>query len=134
VDVTTAITWYEGYLRLFEACGRGSSDDIEALADCFAIPALLTADDGVRVVESAQGHVAILREQVKSLRKARYYHSEQLNAHSAALNASTVLHTAAFVRRRTDASEIRRLRATYLITAGARGPRISALAVGDIGP
>jgi len=131
VDVATAVTWYEGYLRLFEACGRGTSDDFEALADCFAMPTLLTANDGVRVVWSVQALVPILREQAERLRKAGYYHSEQLNAHSAPLNASTVLHTATFVRRRVDASEIGRLRATYLITAGASGPRISALAVGD---
>ena len=130
MDVATAVAWYEGYLRLFEACGRGTSDDIEALAACFAVPALLTTDDGVRVVESAQAHVAILRDQMKSLREAGYYHSEQLSAHSAPLNAFTVLHTATFARRRVDASEIGRLRATYLITAGASGPRISALAVG----
>jgi hypothetical protein len=130
MDVAAAMTWYEGYLRLFEACGRGTSDDIEALADCFGIPALLTTDDGVRVVDSMQGHVALLREQATRLRKAGYYHSEQLSAHTAPLNASTILHTATFVRRRVDASEISRLRATYLITAGASGPRISALAVG----
>ena len=54
---------------------------------------------------------------------------ETLDSDTTAINATTAFHAAEFSRRRADGSEIARLRAAYLITLGAHGWRISALAV-----
>jgi hypothetical protein len=70
-----------------------------------------------------------LRAQVEGLRAAGYHRSEMLSADTAALNGTTVLHSAEFSRRRSDEFEIGRLRATYLIADGAEGRRIRALVV-----
>jgi hypothetical protein len=46
-----------------------------------------------------------------------------------ALNSTSALYRGTFSRHRSDGGEISRLTATYLVTDGARGRRISVLAV-----
>lgn len=45
------------------------------------------------------------------------------------LNTTTALYLGTFSRRRSDGGEINRLTATYLVTDGVTGRRISVLAV-----
>jgi hypothetical protein len=36
--------WFEEYVRVFEACGRGASDDISRLMDYYGVPLLFTTE------------------------------------------------------------------------------------------
>jgi NTF2-like protein (DUF6841) len=67
--------------------------------------------------------------QIAGLRAAGYHRTETLDSETTVISATTALHAAEFSRQRADGSEIGRLRARYLITLGAHGRRISALAV-----
>jgi hypothetical protein len=68
-------------------------------------------------------------QQVEGLCAASYHGSEVLAAHVQVLNRASAVARGSFVRRRADGSEIARVNATYLITDGAPGRCISALAL-----
>jgi hypothetical protein len=63
------------------------------------------------------------------MRAADYDHSEVLDFEVTVLNATSALYRGSFSRQRSDGGEISRLTATYLVTDGPVGRRISALAV-----
>jgi hypothetical protein len=73
--------------------------------------------------------VAVLEQQVEGMRAAAYARSEILGSEVTVLNSTSALYRGTFSRRRGDGSEINRLTATYLVTDGAAGRRISVLAV-----
>lgn len=60
---------------------------------------------------------------------AGYGHSEILDPQATILNPASALYRVTISRRRSDGDEINRLTATYLITDGPAGRRISVLAV-----
>jgi hypothetical protein len=93
------------------------------------VPLLLTSDDGAVALTTESEVLSAVRRQIDAMRAAGYHRSDTLNSDAVALNARSALHTAEFSRQRADGSEIGRLRATYLITVGPNGRRISALAV-----
>ena len=93
------------------------------------MPLLLSTDHAVLALTTSDEVLGAARQQIEGMRTADYERSETLESEIVALNATSALHTAAFSRRRKDASEIGRLRATYLITDGAHGRPISALVV-----
>lgn len=121
--------WFEEYLDAFAARGRGESDDLRTLLQYYGVPLLLTSDDGAVALTTESEVLSAVRRQIDAMRAAGYHRSETLNSDAVALNATSALHTAEFSRQRADGSEIGRLRATYLITVGPNGRRISALAV-----
>ena len=88
---------------MFAACGRGETETRSLLA-YYGVPVVLTTDQGSLVLTSSDQVVAAVHPQVEGLRGT-------------------------FSRRRADGSEIGRLAATYLITDGSVGRRISVLAV-----
>jgi hypothetical protein len=90
---------------------------------------LLTTDRAAEALTTEEDVVDAVRRQVEDLRASAYDRSEVLSLDVLEINATTTLHTADFSRRRADATEIGRLRVTYLVTVGQRGRRISALAV-----
>lgn len=129
MDVDDTREWFEEYVRVFEACGRGASDDISRLMDYYGAPLLLTTDATAVALTNEQDILAAVHDQISGMRAAGYDRSETLDSETTSVNATTALHTAEFSRRRADGSEIGRIRATYLIVDGERGRRICALAV-----
>jgi hypothetical protein len=129
VDVADTRAWFNEYLLAFAACGRGASDDLGALMDYYGVPLLLTTDAAAVALMTEEDVLNAIGDQIAGLRAAGYDRTETLDSDTTALNATTAFHTAEFSRQRADGSEIGGLRATYLITLGAHGRRISALAV-----
>jgi hypothetical protein len=80
----------------------------------------LTSDDQV---------VAAVQQQIDGMRAAGYHRSEILGSEVTVLNSTSGLYRGTFSRHRSDGGEIRWLTATYLVTDGARGRRISVLTV-----
>ena len=129
MDVGDTREWFEEYVRVYEARGRGASDDISRLMDYYGVPLLLTTEATAVALMTEQDILAAVHNQISGMRAAGYDRSETLDSETTSINATTALHTAAFSRRRADGSEIGRIRATYLIIDSERGRRISALAV-----
>jgi hypothetical protein len=127
--VADAAAWFDDYLSAFAAFGRGELDDPHVLLDYYAVPLLLTTDDAALALTTENDVVDAVRRQIAGLQDAGYDRSETIRSELSVLNASTALYAAEFSRRRPDGSEIGRLAATYLITVGTRGHRISALIV-----
>jgi hypothetical protein len=129
VDVDDICTWFDEYVGAFAACGRGESDDLRALLSYYGVPLLLTTDETAVALTSEGDVLTAIRRQIEGMRATGYDRSETLSSDVIPINATSVLHTAEFSRQRADGSEIGPLRVTYLITVGANGRRISALAV-----
>lgn len=121
--------WFDDYLNVFAALGRGDLDDPRLLLEYYAVPLLLTNDDAVVGLTSENEVVDTVRGQLRGLRDSGYNRSKIITSDVDVLNANTALYAAEFARQRADDSEIGRLAATYLITLGATGTRISALVV-----
>ena len=120
--------WFRSYLDAFAACGRGESD-LEAMFDYYGVPMMFATDEKFVVLSSEEQVAAFVKPQIDGILAADYDHSEVLDDETTVLNATSALHTASFSRRRRDESEIGQLTATYLITDGPAGHRISAVAI-----
>ena len=129
VDVADFGAWFEEYLGAFAACGRGESEDLRILLQYYGVPLLLTTDDAAVALTTEDEVLDAVRGQIQGMRAAGYNGSKTLSSEVVPINATSTLYTAEFSRQRPDGSEIGRLRATYLITVGPNGRRISALAV-----
>ena len=127
--VADAGAWLDDYLSAFAALGRGELDDPRLLLDYYAVPLLLTTDDAALALTTEDDVVDAVRRQIAGLRDAGYDRSQTIRSELSVLNARAALYAAEFSWRRADGSEIGRLAATYLITVGTRGRRISALIV-----
>lgn len=130
MDPTDVDRWFGAYLEVFAACGRGDLETA-SLLDYNGVPLLLTTGTGFAALTSDDQVVAAVEQQVAGMRAAQYARSEILDSETTILNATTALHRGTFSRQRADGSEIGRLTATYLVTDGPSGRRISALAVHD---
>jgi hypothetical protein len=128
VDSSEVTRWFGEYLDAFASCGRGESQTASLLA-YYGVPLLLTTDDGVFALTGGEQVVAAVQRQVDGMRAAGYARSEILSSEVTVLNSSSALYRGTFSRHRADGGEIGRLTATYLVTAGPAGRRISALAV-----
>jgi hypothetical protein len=129
VESTEIGAWFDEYLAAFAACGRGESDDLGTLLRYYGVPLLLTTDEAAFALTTADEVLHAVGPQIDGMRAAGYDRTEMLSSEAVALNATTATFTAAMSRQRADGSEIGRLVATYLITDGADGRRISALLV-----
>jgi NTF2-like protein (DUF6841) len=128
VDGGDVSRWFGEYLDAFAACGRGEKDTASLLA-YYGVPLLLTTGGGFFTLTSDDQVVAAVQQQVDGMRAAGYARSEILGFEVTVLNARSVLYRGTFSRQRSDGGEISRLTATYLVTEGAAGRRISVLAV-----
>ena len=128
VDSNDVSQWFDEYLGAFAACGRGERDTASLLG-YYGVPLLLSTDDGFFALANGDQVVAAVQQQVDGMRAAGYGRSEILRSHVAVLNATSALYQGTFSRHRSDGGEISRLTATYLVTDGPAGRRISALAV-----
>ena len=129
MDLADTRAWFDEYLTAFAACGRGESDDLSSLLRYYGVPLVLSTDDATVALTSDGEVLNALGGQIEGMRAIGYDRSETLDSETVALNATSVLHTAEFSRRRADGDEIGRLRTTYLLTDGPDGRRISALVV-----
>lgn len=128
VDRNDVSRWFGEYLDAFAACGRGEAET-DSLLEYYGVPLLVTTDDGFFAVTTGDQVVAVLQQQVDGMRAATYSRSEILDSEVTALNATSALYRGTFSRQRSDGSEINRLTASYLVTDGSEGRRISVLAV-----
>jgi hypothetical protein len=128
VDSSDVSRWFGEYLDAFAACGRGERDTASLLA-YYGVPLLLTTDRGSSALTSDPEVVATLQAQVDGMRAAGYHRTEILDREITALNSTSALYRGTFSRQRSDGSEISRVTATYLVTDGPPGRRISVLAV-----
>ena len=128
VDSNDVSQWFGEYLDAFAACGRGESDT-GSLLEFYGVPLLITTDGGFFAPASGDQVVAAVQQQVDGMRADAYDRSEILDSEVTVLNATSALYQGTFSRQRKDGSEINRLTATYLVTDGAVGRRISVLAV-----
>jgi hypothetical protein len=128
VDNSDVSRWFGEYLDTFAACGRGERGTASLLA-YYGVPLLLTTDGGFFALTSDDQVVAVVQQQVDGMRAAGYCRSEILDCEVAVLNSTSALYRGTFSRHRSDGGEISRLTATYLVTDGAAGRRISVLAV-----
>jgi hypothetical protein len=120
--------WFDEYLEAFASCGRGESETASLLA-YYGVPLLLTTDDRFLVLASGDQIIAAVQGQIDGMRAAGFARTEVLSAETSVVNSKSALLRETFVYRRNDGGEIRRLTATYLVTVGASGRRISVLAV-----
>jgi hypothetical protein len=128
VDAGDVHRWFGEYLDAFAACGRGEKDTDSLLA-YYGVPLVLTTDGGVFALASEDHVVATVHQQVEGMRAAGYDRSEIVDSEVTVLNSTSALYRGTFSRHRSDGGEIARLTATYLVTDGAVGRRISVLAV-----
>ncbi len=128
VDSNDVSRWFGEYLDAFAACGRGDSH-AGSLLGYYGVPLLLTTGDGFFALTSDDQVVAAVQQQVDGMRAAAYGRSEILDSEVTVLNSTSALYRGTFSRQRSDGGEISRLSATYLVTDGAAGRRISVLAV-----
>jgi hypothetical protein len=128
VDDNAVSRWFEEYLDAFAACGRGESD-VTSLLDYYGVPLLLATDDGFVALTSAEQVVAATNPQIDGMRAANYDHTDILESDVTVLNARCAIYRGEFSRARRDGVEISRLTASYVVTDGPAGHRISALAV-----
>jgi uncharacterized NTF2-like protein DUF6841 len=119
--------WFHANLADFLALGRGDTDDVRRVLDYYAVPLLLSSDAGSMVLLNEAEVLGASQQQIDGMRSAGYDRSDQLGAETTVLNRSCAIHRGRFSRLRADGTEIARLEATYLITEGAAGRRISAI-------
>jgi len=120
--------WFGEYLDAFAACGRGESE-AGSLLEYYGVPLLLTTDGGFAALTGDDQVVAALQQQIDGMRAAGYARTEILGSEVTVVNSASALYRGTFSRQRGDRGEIGRLTATYLVTDGAVGRRISVLAV-----
>lgn len=129
MDADEARRWFNSYFAEFVALGRGDLDDVRRILDHYGVPLLLSTDAGSAILTDEDQVLAAARQQVDRMRSVGYHHSEELTAETTVLNRTCAIHRGRFARLRADGSEIEQVEATYLITDGAAGLRISAIIV-----
>ena len=128
MDSSDVSRWFGDYLDAFAACGRGESET-GSLLEYYGVPLLLTTDGGFAALTSDDQVVAVLQQQLDGMRAAGYARTEILGSEVTIVNSASALYRGTFSRQGSDGGEISRLTATYLVTDGAAGRRISVLAV-----
>ena len=120
--------WFGEYLAAYAACGRGETGT-EALLAYYGDPLLITTDGGYFPLAGGPRIVAGVGPQIEAMRQAGYHHTEVLDFTITPINAKSALYRGTFSWQRADGTEFNRPTATYLITDGPAGRRISVLAV-----
>jgi hypothetical protein len=121
-------SWFGDYLETFAACCRGEAQAGRLLA-FYAVPMLLTTDDGLVAMTTDDDVLTMVTQQVERLKAEGYDHSEALETEVVELNASSALLRGRFSRLRHDGSEIARLGATYVVVGTAAGLRMCTIAL-----
>ena len=119
--------WFDAYFADFVALGRGDIDDVRRVLDYYGVPLLISSDSGSMVLLDEAQVLGAAQQQIDGMRSAGYDRSDELGAETTVMNRSCAIHRGRFSRLRADGTEIARLEATYLITDGTAGRRISAI-------
>ncbi|MEN4474821.1 hypothetical protein [Mycolicibacterium cosmeticum] len=127
LDSAAVGRWFDDYLEVFAAAVRGDRDMSELLRR-YAVPLLITTDDGVVSLTSADEVASVIQGQVDGLRAQRYHHTSLLNTEVTLLNASSALYRGAFVRHDVTGAELGRVAVTYLVAGGSDEVQIAVLA------
>jgi hypothetical protein len=128
MDADEARRWFDTYFADFVALGRGDLD-VRRILDHYGVPLLISSDAGTAVLTGEDQVLAVTRQQVDGMRSEGYDRSEELTGETTVLNRTCATHRGRFARLRADGSEIAQIEATYVITDGAAGRRISAIIV-----
>lgn len=129
MDADEARRWFDSYLADFIALGRGDLDDVRRILAHYGVPMLVSTDAGTAVLADEEQVLAMARQQVDGMRAAGYDRSEELARDTTVLNRTCAVHRGRFARLRADGTEIAQVEATYIVTDGAGGRRISAIIV-----
>lgn len=129
MDTDEVRGWFRSYLADFVALGRGDLGDVRRILEHYGVPMLISTDAGTTVLTDEDQVLALARQQADGMRAAGYDRSEELAGETTVLNATCATHRGRFARVRADGSEISQVEATYVITDGAVGRRISAIVV-----
>jgi hypothetical protein len=127
LDSAAVRRWFDDYLEVFAAAVRGESE-LSVLLRRYAVPLLITTDDGVVTLTTEDQVASVIQGQVDGLRAQRYHHTSLLNAEVTVLNASSALYRGAFVRHDLTGAELGRVAVTYLVADGSDGVQIVVLA------
>ena len=119
--------WFDDYLQVFAAAVRGERPIADLLA-CYAVPLMITTDDGVVPLTTAEQVAAVIQGQVDGLRAQHYRSTALLGAEVTEVNACSALYRGAFVRYDTRGAELGRVAVTYLLVGGAERAQIAVLA------
>ncbi|HLN76596.1 MAG TPA: hypothetical protein VK204_06085 [Nocardioidaceae bacterium] len=129
MDTAEIEHWFAAYLADFTALGRGDLDDVGRILAHYGVPLIISSEAGCLFLTDEAQVRATAQQQIDALRAAGYDRSNVLAAATTVLNQSCAVHRGRFVRLRADGSEISSLEATYLITDGPAGRRISVIAI-----
>lgn len=127
LDSVAVRRWFDDYLEVFATAVRGERE-LSELLHRYAVPLLITTDDGVVTLTTADQVAGVIQGQVDGLRAQRYHHSSLLNGEVIVLNASSALYRGAFVRHDIAGAELGRVAVTYLVADGSDGVQIAVLA------
>ena len=119
--------WFDDYLDVFAAATRGERPMAELL-DRYAVPLLLTTDEGAFTLSTRDELAAVIQGQVDGLRAQRYRSTALVSAEVTELNGTSACYRGAFVRHDVDGAELGRVAVTYLLVDGAAGAQIAVLA------
>jgi hypothetical protein len=129
MDTDEVRDWFHSYLADFVALGRGDIADVRRILDHYGVPLLISTDAGSTVLTDQDQVLAVARQQVDGMQAESYDRSEELAGETTALNRTCATHRGRFARLRADGSQISQVEATYVITDGIVGRRISAIIV-----
>lgn len=127
LDTGSVQRWFDDYLEVFATAVRGERP-VSALLDCYAIPLILTTDEGAITLSTQDQRAAVIQGEVDGLRAQRYHHSTQSHVEVTVLNESSALYRGSFVRHDDDGAELGRFAVTYLLVDGTDTARIAVLA------
>ncbi|BBY92609.1 hypothetical protein MGALJ_22780 [Mycobacterium gallinarum] len=131
VDAKTVSHFLAEYFEAFAACVRGERE-IATLLACYAVPLIITSDDGVTGLTTDSEVATVIQGQVDGLRALRYSGTRLLQSEVIGLNATSALFRASLSRYDDQGDEIDCPTITYVITNIDDGLRISMLAaLGD---
>ena len=97
--------WFDNYLEVFAAAARGEQD-LSALLTRYAVPLLITTEEGVVPLATADQVASVIQGQVDGLRAQRYAGTSVLNVEVSVLNASSALYRGSFVREDVAGAEL----------------------------
>ena len=130
MDASAVDRWFGEYLEDFAAVARGEQQ-VDVLLERYAVPLLITVDDSVVQMPSAQDVTRVVGAQLDKLRSESFATSVHVSGETTVLNAASAIRREVLSRRRLDSREVDRVEMTYLITDAGRGPRIAVMAVHD---
>ncbi len=130
MDPSTVDRWFSEYLEDFGAVARGERA-VDVLLERYAVPLLITVEDSVVQMATAQDVTRVVEAQLDKLRSESFATSVQVSGETTVLNAASAIRREVLSRRRRDSSEVDRVEMTYLITDSGQGTQIVVMAVHD---